>query len=95
MVVMDFELFYEEIEGFGLVYAFEKIWQLWNFSNQQETRQDSVSHQFQVFKVLQWPLKEQNRIGILSKIPFKRVRVEDYLRENQLVLLTSKLIDIT
>jgi hypothetical protein len=24
---MDFELFYEEIEGFGLVYA-EKIWQL-------------------------------------------------------------------
>ena len=24
-VVMDFELFYEEIEGFGLVYAFEKI----------------------------------------------------------------------
>jgi hypothetical protein len=25
---MDFELFYEEIEGFGLVYAFEKIWQL-------------------------------------------------------------------
>jgi hypothetical protein len=43
-----------------------------NFSNQQETRQDSVSHQFK--KVLQWPLKEQNRIGILSKIPFKRVR---------------------
>jgi hypothetical protein len=25
MVVMDFELFYEEIEGFGLVYAFEKF----------------------------------------------------------------------
>jgi phosphopantetheinyl transferase len=24
-MVMDFELFYEEIEGFGLVYAFEKI----------------------------------------------------------------------
>jgi hypothetical protein len=24
-IVMDFELFYEEIEGFGLVYAFEKI----------------------------------------------------------------------
>jgi hypothetical protein len=45
---MDFELFYEEIEGFGLVYA-EKIWQLWNFSNQQETRQDSVSHQFKSF----------------------------------------------
>jgi hypothetical protein len=28
---MDFELFYEEIEGFGLVYAFEKIWQLLEF----------------------------------------------------------------
>jgi hypothetical protein len=54
---MDFELFYEEIEGFGLVYA-EKIWQLWKISNQQETRQDSVSHQFKsFFKVLQWPLK--------------------------------------
>jgi 4'-phosphopantetheinyl transferase len=24
-MVMDFELFYEEIEGFALVYAFEKI----------------------------------------------------------------------
>jgi hypothetical protein len=47
-----------------------------NFSNQQETRQDSVSHQFKSFS-MHWPLKEQNRIGILSKIPFKRVRVED------------------
>jgi hypothetical protein len=39
-----------------------------NFSNQQETRQDSVSHQFKSFQSFKWPLKEQNRIGILSKI---------------------------
>jgi hypothetical protein len=36
---MDFELFYEEIEGFGLVYA-EKIWQLWKLfkSTRNQTR---------------------------------------------------------
>jgi hypothetical protein len=50
-----------------------------NFSNQQETRQDSVSHQFKKFfqSFTMAFKKEQNRIGILSKIPFKRVRVED------------------
>jgi hypothetical protein len=30
-VVMDFELFYEEIEGFGLVYAFEDLTTLETF----------------------------------------------------------------
>jgi hypothetical protein len=41
-----------------------------NFSNQQETRQDSVSHQFKSFAMA---FKRAKRIGILSKIPFKRV----------------------
>jgi hypothetical protein len=36
-VVMDFELFYEEIEGFGLVYALRRFDNFGNFSNQQET----------------------------------------------------------
>jgi hypothetical protein len=30
-----------------------------NFGTQQETRQDSVSHQFKSFAVLHWPLKEK------------------------------------
>jgi hypothetical protein len=77
MIVMDFELFYEEIEGFGLVYAFEKIWQLWKLFKSTRNQQDSVSHQFKSFVNALAFKREQNRIGILSKIPFKRVRVED------------------
>jgi hypothetical protein len=53
---MDFELFYEEIEGFGLVYAFEKIDNFWNLSNPVTEKlqinkkpHDSVRHQFKVF----------------------------------------------
>jgi hypothetical protein len=38
-----------KIEGFGLVYAFEDLTTFGNLSNQQETRQDSVSHQFKSF----------------------------------------------
>jgi hypothetical protein len=38
--VQEFELFHEEIDGFGLVYAFEKIWR------------DLESF----FKVIQWLL---------------------------------------
>jgi hypothetical protein len=48
-----------------------------NFSNQQETRQDSVSHQFKSFQSFAMAFKRAKQIGILSKIPFKRVRVED------------------
>jgi hypothetical protein len=46
--VMDFELFYEEIEGLDL-YMLRRFDNFGNFSNQQETRQDSVSHQFKSF----------------------------------------------
>jgi hypothetical protein len=36
---MDFELFYEEIEGFGLVYAFERFDNFWKlFKSRNQTR---------------------------------------------------------
>jgi hypothetical protein len=72
-VVMDFELFYEEIEGLDLYMLSRRFDNFGNFSNQQETRQDSVSHQFKSFSKFSG-LKEQNRIGIKSHL---NARVED------------------
>jgi hypothetical protein len=57
---------YMKLKVFGLVILSENLTTFGNFSNQQETRQDSVSHQFKSFQVLQWPLKNKT-IGI----PFK------------------------
>jgi hypothetical protein len=73
-VVMDFELFYEEIEGLDLYMLSRRFDNFGNFSNQQETRQDSVSHQFKKFFKVFWPKRAKQNWNLKSHL---NARVED------------------